>query len=85
MIDALILASEVDKTLLDPAPFAAVDSYGDNAINYILRFWAKTDDYWEVYFKVNQRVKDIFDSQGISMTYPHLNVHFDKEFIEANK
>lgn len=85
VIDALILAAEVDKTLLDPAPFAAVDSYGDNAINYILRFWAKTDDYWEVYWEVNQRVKDIFDSQGIPMTYPHLNVHFDKEFIEAQK
>ena len=85
VIDALLQAAQVDKTLLEPAPFAALDSYGDNAINYILRFWAKTDDYWEVYFKVNQRIKDIFDSQGIPMTYPHLNVHFDKEFIEANK
>ena len=85
VIDALALAATVDNALLEPAPFAAVVSYGDNAINYTLRFWAKTEDYWDVYFKVNQRVKDIFDEQGIPMTYPHLNVHFDKEFLESRK
>lgn len=85
VIDALVLAATVDNALLEPAPFAAVDSYGDNAINYILRFWTKTEDYWDVYFKVNQRIKDVFDEQGIPMTYPHLNVHFDKEFVESRK
>lgn len=85
VIDALVLAATVDNALLEPAPFAAVDSYGDNAINYTLRFWAKTEDFWDVYYKVNQRVKDIFDEQGIPMTYPHLNVHFDKEFLESRK
>ena len=84
VIDALVLAATVDNALLEPAPFAAVDSYGDNAINYTLRFWAKTEDFWDVYYKVNQRVKDIFDEQGIPMTYPHLNVHFDKEFLEKH-
>ena len=76
--DALVLAATVDNALLTPAPFAAVESYGDNAINYILRFWVKTPDYWDVYFQVNQRVKAVFDEQGIEMTYPHLNVHLDK-------
>ena len=57
----------------------------DNAINYVLRFWTKTEDYWDVYYKVNQRVKNIFDEQGIPMTYPHLNVHFDKEYLERRK
>lgn len=80
--DALILAAEVDKVLVDPAPFSAVESYGDNAINYILRFWTKSEDFWDVYYQVNQRIKDIFDRQDIPMTYPHLNVHFDREFVE---
>lgn len=78
VIDALVLAATVDDALPEPAPFAAVESYGDNAINYILRFWAKTPQYWDVYFLVNQRVKTIFDEQGIEMTYPHLNVHLDR-------
>lgn len=78
VIDALVLAGTVDKALLDPAPVAVVTGYGESAIQYSLRLWAKTEDYWDVYFQVNQRVKNTFDEQGIAMTYPHLNVHLDK-------
>ena len=75
VIDALVLAGTVDKVLVDPAPMAVVTAYGDSAISYSLRLWVQTPDYWDVYFRVNQRVKDVFDEQGIEMTYPHLNVH----------
>ena len=78
VIDALVLAGTVDNVLLDPAPAAVVTAYGDSAIQYSLRLWVKTADYWDVYFAVNQRVKNIFDEQGITMTYPHINVHLDK-------
>lgn len=78
VIDALVLAGTVDKVLVDPAPAAVVIAYGDSAIQYSLRLWVKNADYWDVYFAVNQRVKDIFDEQGITMTYPHINVHLDK-------
>ena len=79
VIDALVLAGTVDKVLVDPAPVAVVSSYDESAIRYSLRLWVKNADYWDVYFQVNQRVKNIFDEQDISMTYPHLNVHLDKE------
>lgn len=75
VIDALVLAGTVDNALLNPAPVAYISGYGESAINYILRVWVKTPDYWDVYFLVNQRVKQIFDEQGVVMTYPHLNVH----------
>ena len=78
VIDALALAGTVDNVLLEPAPVAVITGYGESAINYSLRVWAKTEDYWDVYFAVNQRVKQIFDEQGVIMTYPHLNVHLDK-------
>lgn len=78
VIDALVLAGTVDDVLLDPAPVAVVTEYGDSAIRYSLRLWVKNADYWDVYFQVNQRVKNIFDEQGITMTYPHLNVHIDR-------
>lgn len=78
VIDALVLAGTVDNALLEPAPKAVIASYGESAIQYSLRVWAKTDDFWDVYHLVNQRVKTIFDEQGIAMTYPHLNVHLDK-------
>ncbi len=75
VIDALVLAGTVDNALLNPAPVAYITGYGESAINYSLRVWVKTPDYWDVYFLVNQRVKQIFDEQGVTMTYPHLNVH----------
>ena len=75
VIDALVLAGTVDNALLNPAPVAYITGYGESAINYTLRVWVKSADYWDVYFLVNQRVKQIFDEQGIAMTYPHLNVH----------
>jgi len=78
VIDALVQAGTVDKALTNPAPFAALVSYGDSAINYTLRVWVNNADYWDVFFEVNQKVKKIFDEQGIGMTYPHLNVHLDK-------
>ena len=75
VIDALALAGTVDNALLNPAPQAVITAYGESAIQYSLRVWVKTADYWDVYFLINQRVKQIFDEQGIVMTYPHLNVH----------
>lgn len=75
---ALLEAARDDRTFSDPAPFAAVASYGDSAIGYTLRLWAKNEDYWDLYFDTMRRVKEIFDEQGITMTYPHLNVHIDK-------
>lgn len=79
VLDALVLAGTVDNVMLEPAPFSAVDSYGESAINYVLRVWVKNPDYWDVYFEVNKRIKDIFDEQGIEMTYPHLNVHLQQK------
>ena len=78
VLDALVLAGTVDNALLEPAPVAVITGYGDSAIHYSLRIWVRTPDYWDVYFQVNQRVKQIFDEQGVTMTYPHLNVHLDK-------
>lgn len=78
VMDALVLAGTVDKALLDPAPAAMVTAYGESAVSYTLRVWVKPGDYWDVYFQVMQRVKEVFEQQDIEMTYPHLNVHLDK-------
>ncbi len=75
VIDAMVLAGTVDNALLDPAPAAVVTGYADGSASYSLRIWVKTDDYWDVYFLVNQRLKQVFDEQEIPMAYPHLNVH----------
>lgn len=75
VIDALALAGTLDNVLLEPAPGAVITGYGEGVVNYSLRVWVKTEDYWDVFFAVNQRVKQIFDEQDIAMAYTHLNVH----------
>lgn len=78
VLDALVLAGTMDKVLLDPAPAAVITGYGEGVIHYSLRVWIRTPDYWDVYFALNQRVKAIFDEQGIAMSGSHLNVHLDQ-------
>ena len=78
VLDALIKAATHDKVMLDPAPFATVDSYGDNTIRYNLRVWTKTEDYWDVRNAIMLNVKSIFDAQGIKMVHPHIHVYTEK-------
>ena len=78
VLDALVEAGTAEKVLADPAPMAVVIGYGDSAIQYNLRVWVKSADYWDVFFLVNQRVKTVFEERGVKMTYPHVNVHLDK-------
>ena len=76
---ALLEAAKVDTVLNDPAaPFTGVLSYGDSAINYILRVWTTSDEYWNTFFTITENIKQEFDKAGVVMTYPHLNVHLDK-------
>ncbi len=78
VLDALIQAATHDKMMLDPAPVATVDSFGDNTIRYNLRVWTKTEDYWDVRNAIMLNIKDIFDAQGIKMVYPHVHVYTQK-------
>ena len=69
-----ILASD-ERILKDPAPVVAVSELGDSSINFVVRPWAKTSDYWGVYFDITEKVKLTFDEQGISIPYPQQDVH----------
>ncbi|MBR4953562.1 MAG: mechanosensitive ion channel family protein [Oscillospiraceae bacterium] len=73
---ALLEAAAADSRILpDPAPVVYLSEYKDSCIDYSLRIWVKNDDYWDVYFKMNESVRESFERNGIEMTYNHLNVH----------
>lgn len=78
VLAALREAAKVPTALETPAPFAAVVSYGESAINYTLHVWTNTNDYWTTLFDTNANIKAVFDAKGIRMTFPHINVHLDK-------
>lgn len=64
-----------EKILSDPAPFIVIGAYKDSSIEYIVRVWCHNADYWDVYFGMNERVRESFARRGVRMTYNHLNVH----------
>ena len=69
------VVGEHPKTFPTPEPTIRVSGYGDSAIEYVLRVWCDTGDYWDVYFDLMEQVKAAFDKAGVEMTYPHVNVH----------
>ena len=75
---ALLRAADQPAVLADPAPFAAVTNYGDNAIDYVVRVWTPNADFWTVKFAITEAIAAEFKAAGVEMTYPHLNVHIDK-------
>lgn len=77
VLDTLRKVGKVPTVLETPEPFAAVDSYGESAITYVLKLWCNTPDYWDTKYAVQQRLKTMFDEKGVKMTYPHLNVHLN--------
>lgn len=78
VIDALKRAARLPMVLENPAPFAAVRSYQDSSVEYVLQVWSTADDYWTTLFEVNKNVKAIFDAEGIEFAYPHVVVHTEK-------
>lgn len=67
-----------ERILQEPAPFVAVSELADSSVNFVVRAWTKTDDYWDVYFDMLETVKLTFDEKGISIPYPQMDVHQDK-------
>ncbi len=65
--------------LNDPPACVNVSSYKDSSIEYFVRAWVKTDDYWTGYYDLIEKVKTEFDTNNIEMTYNHINVHMIKE------
>ena len=68
-----------ERVLKDPEPFVAVSELADSSVNFVVRVWVKSADYWGVYFDTIEKVKLTFDEKGISIPYPQMDVHLDKE------
>jgi small conductance mechanosensitive channel len=71
---AEILSSH-EKVLKDPEPVIRLHELGDSSVNFIVRPWSKTDEYWDVYWDVTREVKRRFDEEGISIPFPQRDVH----------
>ncbi len=72
------ILSEDERILADPAPAVVVGELADSSVNFNVRPWCKTADYWGVYSDVHEKIKLTFDAEGISIPYPQMDIHQDK-------
>ena len=69
------IAEDHDKVLDDPKPYVRLAEYGDSSVNFLVRIWCKTEDYWDVYYDLIEKVKIEFDKNNINIPYPQMDVH----------
>jgi len=73
-----VLQSVLDadnRILKTPAADIFVSEHGDNSINFVVRPWVNSNDYWPVYFATMENVKIAFDKDGISIPFPQRDIH----------
>ncbi|NBB79399.1 MAG: mechanosensitive ion channel [Verrucomicrobia bacterium] len=79
ILEELIEADE--RILKDPAPQVVVGNLGDSSVDFIVRPWANTADFWAVKFDFTKAVKERFDAEGISIPFPQRDVHVFQENV----
>lgn len=67
--------SRTPHILPDPAPQVVVTAYGEGTVEYHIRFWTKTECYWDAHFRSLEELRRAFTEDGVTMTHSHLNVH----------
>lgn len=74
-----ILAQD-ERILQEPAaPFVAMSQLADSSVNYVVRVWVKSADYWDVYFDITRIVYERFNAEGIGFPFPQLTIHQAKD------
>ena len=69
---------ENSKVLRDPEPLIVLGELADSSVNFYMRYWENTDDYWTVYFEMLETSKIELDKAGIEIPYPQMDIHTKK-------
>jgi len=69
------IVAKDERILKNPAHLIAVGELADNSVNFFVRVWVKSEDYWGVNFATNETVKLRMDDAGIGIPYPQRDVH----------
>jgi len=74
----LDVAASEEKAFNDPAPFCRLTSHGESSLDFVLRVWCNSADYWDINFNIKEKVVKAFEENGIEIPFPQLDVHLDK-------
>ncbi len=67
------------RILKDPEVFIAISELGDSSVNFAVRAWVKASDYWPVFFEMNENIYKTFNSEGVNIPFPQMDVHLYKK------
>lgn len=67
------------RVLAEPAPVVKVGALADSSVNFVVRPWVNSADYWAVYWDILENVKVTFDEQGIGIPFPQMDVHIKQD------
>ncbi|ERM59838.1 MULTISPECIES: small-conductance mechanosensitive channel MscS [Vibrio] len=70
-----------ERVLKEPGVQVGVHTLADSSVNFVVRPWVSTADYWSVYFDLMQAIKEGLDNEGIEIPFPQMDVHMNK--VEA--
>lgn len=68
-----------ERILKDPEVFIAVSELADSSVNFAVRAWVKAENYWGVFFDMNENVYKTFNKEGLNIPYPQMDVHVHKQ------
>lgn len=63
------------RILKDPEVFIALSELDDSSVNLVVRAWANSSDYWDIFFDMNEKVYKTFEKEGINIPFPQMDVH----------
>ena len=66
--------------LKDTKPFIAVNAHSASSIDFVLKVWCNTEDYWNIYHSLLEEVKITFDKENISIPYPQMDLHLKEVY-----
>ena len=76
VLSTLKAAAEDDKRILrDPAPVVYLSDHKDSSLEFLVRFWCRNEDYWDIRYDMMKNTKKALDNAGIEIPYPQMDVH----------
>lgn len=75
------MIGEDTRILRDPEPFVGLGQLADSSVNITIRVWTKTEDYWKVFFELNEKVYSEFPKKGLHFPFPQMDIHVTKPTV----
>ncbi len=73
------LCDEDERILKEPPAFVALSALGDSSVNFVVRAWVNSPDYWPVFFDMNSKIYKTFSLEGLNIPFPQMDVHIHQK------